>query len=148
MRTEEQVKAYVDKVIANDPDLFVVDVEMKGGKGNQRLVVWMDGDKGIGIDQCASISRQLAAWLEETDLIKDKFFLEVSSSGMGNPLRLPRQYAKNQGRQVTVDLKSGEKLEGTIGTTDDTGFVLTTKDGEMKLAYADIVKTLKVVSFK
>jgi ribosome maturation factor RimP len=148
MRTEEQVKAYVEKVIAHDPDLFVVDVELKGGKGNQRLVVWMDGDGGIGIDQCASISRQLAAWLEETDLIKDKFFLEVSSSGMGNPLRIPRQYVKNQGRQVTVDLKTGEKLEGTLASSDNTGFVLATKEGEIKLAYADIVKTLKVVSFK
>lgn len=126
----------------------MVNTSLKGQGGSQKLVVTLDGDRGVMIDQCASISRQLGNKIEELDLIEGKYNLEVSSAGMGSPLKLPRQYKKNQGRTLNVKLISGEEYNGKLGSSDDDGFSLETENGIVNLNFKDIDKSIVEVSFK
>jgi len=96
------------------PTLFIVEISLAGPKGHQKLRIFLDGDNGVTIDQCAEISRKLAAKLDAEDLIKEAYQLEVSSAGIDQPLKTLRQYYKNVGRQVKVTLKDGREEKGAL----------------------------------
>ncbi len=117
MNIEKRVRALVEEKIADRPELFLVDVKMQP---NGKLVILVDGDKGIGINDCAQISRHVGFHLEEENVLDTAYNLEVSSPGIDTPLTLPRQYAKNIGRELAVKMADGSKLEGRLsGITED-----------------------------
>lgn len=138
----------VEEIIKDDQDLFIVDVQLKGHKGSQHLLVSMDGDNGIQIDKCASISRQLGHQLEEMDLIGGKYNLEVSSAGLSEPLKLLRQFKKNEGRTLKVKLVSGDKITGVLKSSAEGGIVLEDEGEEKEVNFKDIDKSTVAVSFK
>jgi ribosome maturation factor RimP len=93
------------------PNLFLVDVKMHS---NGKLIVLVDGDNGIGIADCAAISRHVGFHLEEENVIEEAYNLEVSSPGIDTPLTLPRQYTKNLGRTLGIKMADGAKREGKL----------------------------------
>jgi len=105
-------------------DQFIVDVEVS--PANQ-ISVLIDSEKGINIDHCVAISRQIEGNLDRE--IED-FELQVSSAGLGQPFKVFRQYTKNIGREVEVIFKDGQKLEGTLRNATDDGFELETAQKE------------------
>ncbi len=76
--------------------LFLVEMKIKPGN---KILVFIDGDQGVGIDDCISLSRKIESGLNRD--VED-FELEVSSSGAEAPLKLKRQYLKNIGKRVRV----------------------------------------------
>ncbi|SCW77760.1 ribosome assembly cofactor RimP [Mucilaginibacter sp. NFR10] len=117
MNIEKRVKELVEEKIADKPNLFIVDIKMHP---NGKLVILLDGDNGIGIDECAQVSRHVGFHLEEENVIETAYNLEVSSPGIDYPLSSPRQYAKNVGRSLGIKMKDGAKREGTLtGLTED-----------------------------
>ncbi len=117
MNIEKRVKELVEEKIADKPNLFIVDIKMHP---NGKLVILLDGDNGIGIDECAQVSRHVGFHLEEENVIETAYNLEVSSPGIDYPLSSPRQYAKNVGRNLGIKMKDGAKREGTLtGLTED-----------------------------
>lgn len=149
---EEEVTQIVNEIITDDPQLFIVKVILKGNPGSQRLIVLLDGDQGVTIDQCSLISRKLAAVLEERDLIDDKFFLEVSSAGIDFPLQSIRQYKKNIGRSLKVELTDSTEVKGELKEVKETGIVLEEqlkKSVEQhEISFSEINKSMVLVSFK
>lgn len=139
-----------------EEDLFLVDINISA---TNNISIIIDGDKGAGIDSCIAISR-----LVESNLNRDEedFELEVASAGVGQPLKITRQFVKNIGREVEVVRKNGEKFKGilTAANTDSFSVKFSKKvpvegrkakqtiEEEVALAYGD-AKTVKViVSFK
>lgn len=117
MNIEKRVKELVEEKIADKPNLFIVDIKMHP---NGKLVILLDGDNGIGIDECVQVSRHVGFHLEEENVIETAYNLEVSSPGIDYPLSSPRQYAKNVGRNLGIKMKDGVKREGTLtGLTED-----------------------------
>lgn len=108
---EKRVTELVEEKIAEKPHLFLVSVKMHSGG---KLLILIDGDQGLGIADCAEISRYVGHQLEEEDAIADAYTLEVSSPGVDYPLTLPRQFLKNIGRQVSIKLTDGAKREGKL----------------------------------
>lgn len=150
---EKQVESLLnDEIINQDEDLFLVEVSHKGNSGNSKLLVLIDGDQGLDIDRCARVSRQLGAQLEELDIIPGKYTLEVSSPGIDQPLKLKRQYVKNIGRSLKVELNDGEKKEGVLTAVKDEQFELEEMKNKEKvistIALSDVKKSKVIVSFK
>jgi len=117
MNVEKRVRELVEEKIADKPNLFMVDIKMHS---NGKLVVLMDGDNGIGIDDCAAISRHVGFHLEEESVIDSAYTLEVSSPGLDAPLLSIRQYVKNVGRNLSIKMADGTKREGRLtGLTED-----------------------------
>jgi len=120
MKVEKRVAELAEEKIAEmgRPDLFLVDVKLHA---NGKLIILVDGDKGIGIAECAQISRHVGFYLEEENVIETAYNLEVSSPGIDFPLSMPRQYAKNIGRQLSIKMADGTKKEVTLtGMGEDT----------------------------
>ncbi|MBK0380314.1 ribosome assembly cofactor RimP [Mucilaginibacter segetis] len=111
MNIEKRVTELVEEKIADKPNLFLVDVKMHT---NGKLVVLVDGDNGVGIDDCVQISRHVGFHLEEENVIETAYNLEVSSPGLDTPLTSKRQYAKNIGRRLAVKMSDGTKREGEL----------------------------------
>ncbi|MCR8561619.1 ribosome assembly cofactor RimP [Mucilaginibacter sp. BJC16-A38] len=117
MKIEKRVKELVEEKIADKPNLFLVDVKFHS---NGKLMVLVDGDNGIGIDDCVAISRHVGFHLEEENVIETAYNLEVSSPGIDTPLTSIRQYTKNVGRNLAIKMVDGTKREGKLtGLAED-----------------------------
>lgn len=117
MNIEKKVRELVEEKIADKPYLFIVDIKMLS---NGTLTILLDGDNGIGIDDCAAVSRHVGFHLEEENVIERAYTLEVSSPGLDAPLVNIRQYVKNVGRSLAIKMADGTKREGRLaGLTED-----------------------------
>lgn len=97
---------------------FLVNVEVKP---SNQIIIFLDGEKGVPIEYCISISRLIE---NSFDREKEDFSLEVSSAGIGQPFKVPRQYAKNIGRNIEVMTKDLKKITGVLTEASTTGFVV------------------------
>jgi len=154
MDIEKRVTQLVEEKISDRPDLFLVSVKMHS---SGKLVILVDGEKGIGIADCAAISRHVGFHLEEENVIEDAYNLEVSSPGIDAPLVLPRQYIKNVGRQLAIKMADGSKREGKLtGMTEDAVVIeeIIKEKGkkaeivESAVPLAQITETKVLISFK
>lgn len=129
-------------------DKFLVDLHIS--KDN-RINVSIDGDNGINIDDCIELSRYIESHLDRE--VED-FELNVASAGLDTPLKLLRQYKKNVGRSLRVEMMTGETKEGVLVEAMDERVVLKLdltkkqkKEGvsdEFECPYSEI-KTAKIV---
>ena len=154
MNIEKRVRQLVEEKIADKPNLFIVDIKMHS---NGKLIVLIDGDNGLGIDDCVQVSRHVGFHLEEENVIETAYNLEVSSPGIDFPLTSPRQYAKNVGRTLAIKMADGTKREGVLsGLTDDAIIVeekIKEKGKKAQLVEAvipinQITETKVLISFK
>lgn len=135
---------------------FVVDVILTKRGGPQKVLVIMDGDEGIGIDDCALISRSLSKALDDKNLLEEHYTLEVSSPGLDQPLKLLRQYKKNLGRGLKVKKTDKTVLEGKLTDATEEGITLLVASGKEKkkedialdVPFSEIDKAFVLVSFK
>ena len=140
MNIEKRVAELVDEKIAEieRPDLFLVSAKLQP---NGVLIILVDGDNGIGIAECVQISRYVGFKLEEEDVIKTAYNLEVSSPGIDTPLTMPRQYTKNIGRNLTIKMEDGTKREGKLnGITEDA--ILVEEQIKQKGKKAEIIESV------
>ena len=137
MNIEKRVAELVEDKIADKPNLFLVDVKFHS---NGKLMVLVDGDNGIGIDDCVAISRHVGFHLEEENVIETAYNLEVSSPGIDTPLTLPRQYAKNVGRQLSIKMDDGTKREGELKEVGD-GQIIIEEQIKQKGKKAEIIES-------
>lgn len=120
-----KIRQFVEEIISNDTDCFLVDVKLNPGNNIQ---VFVDADAGLPLSRCIAYNRALYKQIEEAALFQDgDFALEVSSPGLEEPLKLSRQYEKNIGRLVEVILKDGRKIEGKLLSAADQVVVEETK---------------------
>lgn len=154
MQVENRVKELVEEKIADRPELFLVEVKMLP---NNKLIIHVDGDEGISIQDCAAISRHVGFHLEEENTIEKAYNLEVSSPGVGEALKLVRQYHKNIGRDLSVKLNNGDKKEGKLLSVTEQAIVIeeTVKEKgkkaqlvENQIELNNIVETKVLISFK
>ena len=82
----------------------LVDVEYVKEGGNFYLRAYIDKEGGITIDDCETISRSLSDWLDKEDMIQDSYIMEVSSPGLGRPLKKEKDFARSIGKEVEVKL--------------------------------------------
>lgn len=112
----------------------LVDVEYVKEAGNWYLRAYIDKEGGITVDDCEVISRLLSDWLDKEDFIEDSYIMEVSSPGLGRPLKKDKDFerslgdevelrlfkARNKQKEFTGVLKSYDKEQVTIELEDGT----------------------------
>ena len=110
-------------ISAKIPAAFLVDIQLKKG-GKQMLSIKIDKDGGISLAECATISRMLGRALEDEPGFDTAYTLEVSSPGIGYPLKLHRQYINNIGRQLSVKCVDNITKEGELKQVEEEFIIL------------------------
>lgn len=100
---ELKVEAYLLPIV-KEHNFELVDVEYVKEAGNWYLRAYIDKEDGISVDDCEVVSRKLGEWLDEKDLIADSYILEVSSPGLGRPLKKEKDFVRSIGKDVDIKL--------------------------------------------
>ncbi len=121
----------------------LVDVEYVKEAGNWYLRAYIDKEDGITVDDCEIISRRLGEWLDEKDFIADSYILEVSSPGLGRPLKKEKDFDRSIGSDVDIrlykPLNKQKEFTGTLKAYDKETVTITLEDGaELELNRREI----------
>ena len=80
----------------------LVDVEYVKEAGTWYLRAYIDKPGGISVDDCEVVSRAFSDILDEKDYIEDTYIFEVSSPGLGRPLKKEKDFARSIGEEVEI----------------------------------------------
>lgn len=107
-----KVEGLLNDFLVVREDLFLIDLKISAGND---IIVILDGDNGVSIQDCLDCSRAIENNLDREE---EDFSLQVMSAGLSEPLRTPRQYQKNMGREVELTLENSEQVKGEIVNVD------------------------------
>jgi ribosome maturation factor RimP len=128
--------------LAEGLDAELLDVEVKGQRGRRVVRLIADADGGLDIDVIAKLSRRAGDVLDETDVVAGSYTLEVSSPGVDRPLRRPREFARNVGRDVRVvrrdEADEPGELTGMLVEVTDDALTLRVADDEVTVPLDDV----------
>ena len=99
-------------------DMFVVDCTITP---DNTIDIILDSDTRVSIDACAMLNRAIG---EKFDRDVEDYSLTVASAGIGEPLKLVRQYQKLVGSSIEVLLKSGVKVLATLDEVTEENITL------------------------
>ncbi len=104
-----------------DSSFFLV--ELKKTPAN-RIQIFVDKDENITSGDCVKIFKYLRKSLEDEGLWSEYIHLEVSSPGMSKPFKVTRQYEKNKGRHVIIQMLDGKLREGVLREFSDSEIII------------------------
>lgn len=128
---EEKTEALL-KPMMEEHQFELVDVEFVKEAGTWYLRAYIDKPGGITIDDCELISRALSDRLDEKNFIEESYILEVSSPGLGRPLRKEKDFIRSQGESVEVKL-----FRAFDGQKEFTGILKAWDKGTVTLEFED-----------
>lgn len=108
----------------------LVDLEFIGGKDAKRLIFYIYSKEGITIDDCERVSGFLDERLDELDLIKSSYYLEVSSQDLSRPLKTDKDLLRNKDELLKIKLKNGDLILAKMKEIKDNSIIFTKEDGE------------------
>ena len=126
MNFRSKVETLLEASLEENSSLFLI--SLKIGSDNN-IQITLDGDEGVTLKDCTNVSRAIE---HNIDREEHDFSLEVASAGVGSPLLNSRQYIKNMGRKLRVELADVSTLEGILTAADDQEFTLEWKQREPK----------------
>jgi len=121
-----------------------VGLEYFSGSSPAVLRFYIDHEKGITVDDCAAVSRQISAVLDVEDPIAGEYTLEVSSPGMDRPLFIAAHYQQFIGDKIKCKLRMPQdgrrNFTGELLEASDEKIVLSVDNDEFELFIEDIEK--------
>ena len=114
----------------------LVDVEYVKEGSNWYLRAFIDKPGGISIDDIEPISRELSEKLDQEDFISDAYILEVSSPGLGRPLKKDQDFVRSIGEEIEIHLyRAINKQKEFVGilkefNKEENTFTVELEDGE------------------
>jgi len=139
------------KPIINDLGYLVYDVEyVKEGK-DYYLRIYIDKFDGIDINDCEKVTNAINPILDERDFIKDKYFLEVSSSGLERILRKPEHYKMFINKEIALKLfkaiNGTKELTGTLKEYNKDFLILEINNEKLKIDCQNIANAKSVYNW-
>jgi ribosome maturation factor RimP len=113
----------------------VLEARLTGGQGGRVLHVVLDADDPVEADVVEQVARRLSRALDAEDPIPGRYTLEVATPGLDRPLRSARDFRRQLGHPVRVQLVEdsalapARQLEGTVLEVDEHAVTLRV-DGE------------------
>ena len=123
----------------------LVDVEYVKEAGNWYLRFYIDKEGGITVDDCEAVSRIFSDKLDELDFIEDAYIMEVSSPGLGRPLKKEKDYVRSMGKEVEIrtyrPINKEKEFVGILKAYDEDTVTLEMEDEtEMQFKRSDIAR--------
>ncbi|WP_297281400.1 ribosome maturation factor RimP [uncultured Anaerococcus sp.] len=122
----------------------LIDIEFRTGKDGKILTFFIYSEDGINIDDCEKVSNFLDQKLDEVDLVKGQYYLEVSSPDLSRPLKTDRDLEISSNELLKVTLKNGEYFLAYIDQINEDSLVFSiNEDEEIEVNRQDI-KQIKI----
>jgi len=96
-RTEELITPILDRM-----NFELVDVEYVKEGGTWYLRAYIDKEGGITVNDCEAVAREMNEILDREDFVEDSYVFEVSSPGLGRPLKKEKDYIRSMGKEVEI----------------------------------------------
>ncbi|MCI7353443.1 MAG: ribosome maturation factor RimP [[Actinobacillus] rossii] len=130
-------------------ELWGIECQRAGRFMTVRLFI--DKEGGVGVEDCADVSRQVSATLDVEDPIADKYNLEVSSPGLDRPLFTLAQYERFIGQDILVHLRipvsDRRKWQGKLEKIDNDMLTFIIDGQEQVFVFGNIQKANIVPKF-
>jgi ribosome maturation factor RimP len=123
MTNHEQIESFLHQCLEGT-DCFLVSFKVKP---TNNYKIFLDSDSGLTLEKCLKVNRQLRRSIEEVGIYPEgDFSLEVSSPGVDAPLKLHRQYHKNIGRSLEIELidEEAKGITGKLVVVEDDKIIL------------------------
>ncbi len=136
-------------------DTFLVECIINGKK----IEIFLDSDEYVDFAKCKKLSRWLEAIFDEEKYFGESYILEVSSAGVGRPLKFLRQYKKNIGRLIDIKHSIDKRSKGTLVSVEEdvlnVEYEIKVKEGKKnkivsitdKIKFEDIIESKIKISF-
>lgn len=115
----------------------LVDVEYVKEGGSWYLRAYIDKPGGITVDDCEIVNRALGDLLDEQDFIEDSYILEVSSPGLGRPLKKQRDFERSLGEEVEIRtyrmMNKQKEFRGILKAYDEGTVTIETEEGQEQI---------------
>lgn len=112
----------------------LVDVEYVKEGGTWYLRAYIDKPGGITVDDCEIVNRALSDLLDEKDFIEESYILEVSSPGLGRPLKKERDFERSLGEEVEIRtyrmIEKQKEFRGILKSYDKNTVTIVTEEEE------------------
>ncbi len=130
----------------------VVDIEYGKQSDGMNLTFYIDNDKGINIEDCEKVSKEIDPILDELNPTDDvPYILNVSSPGIDRPLKTERDFARNLNKEIEVTLFSkmdGKKVfKGTLISYDKEQLVLEQNNQNLTFSREKIAHIVPIINF-
>ena len=132
----EQKTEEILQPIVEEHGFELVDVEYVKEGSNWYLRAYIDKPGGITVNDCETVSRKLSDILDEKDYIDDAYILEVSSPGLGRPLKKEKDFKRSLGEEVEIRtyrmIEKQKEFTGILRAYDETTVTIEMENGTEK----------------
>ena len=137
-RTEELITPILDRM-----NFELVDVEYVKEGGAWYLRAYIDKEGGITVNDCEAVAREMNEILDRENFVEDSYVFEVSSPGLGRPLKKEKDYIRSMGKEVEIRtyraINREKEFYGILSAYDENTVTIKTEDGtEMTFEKSDI----------
>lgn len=151
VKIADRVAARVGPVV-EELGFQLVDVSFLVERGRHILRIFADTEKGITVDECAFLSREVGNLIDVEDLIPHEYVLEVSSPGLDRPLKKSDDFLRVLGNNVKLRLKrpvDGRRhFTGRLKAYESEVLELELENGTVSLPVAEIDRANLVYEFR
>jgi ribosome maturation factor RimP len=130
----------------------LVDVEYVKEGSMWYLRAYIDKEGGITVNDCETVAREMNELLDREDFIPDSYTFEVSSPGLGRPLKKEKDFIRNMGKEVEIrtyrSINRCKEFTGLLRSYDADSVVIETEEGEdLSFAKTDIALIRQAIDF-
>ena len=126
----------------------LVDVEYVKEAGNWYLRAYIDKPGGITVDDCEVVNRELGDLLDRDDFIDESYILEVSSPGLGRPLKKERDFVRSEGEEVEIRtyrmVEKQKEFRGLLKAWDKDTVTIEQEDGQERVFDRDNIALIRL----
>lgn len=144
-----ELKGIIEVTLKNK-NVDLVDITCRRQGKDIVLQVFVDKpDGGISLGDCAYLNNEIGAILEEKEIIKESYILEVSSPGIDRPLKTKNDFSRCINRRVKFFLNEqveGQwELEGSINKAEDSSVYIDIEGKIIEIPFSKITKAKQIV---
>ena len=130
---EQKAEALVLPIV-EEQGFELVDVEYVKEGSNWYLRAYIDKEGGITVDDCELVSRAFSDKLDQEDFIEDPYILEVSSPGLGRPLKKEKDYIRSMGKRLELrtfrTINKQKEFYGILTAYDEDTVTIEPEEGQ------------------
>ena len=110
------------------------DVEYVKEAGEWFLRIYIDKEGGITVNDCEAVAREMNEILDREDFVEDSYVFEVSSPGLGRPLKKEKDYVRSMGKEIEIRtyraINREKEFYGILSAYDESTVTIETENGE------------------